>query len=109
MKLKKQKNNKFFETLKESLEDVLAHTQGKLTLHTDDIEIPKPPMIYGEKEIKKIRKKGNYSQGVFAKILNVSIKTVQSWESGERTPSHAALRLLEIVDKGIYRPEIYKR
>ncbi|MFA6492400.1 MAG: helix-turn-helix domain-containing protein [Candidatus Babeliales bacterium] len=45
-----------------------------------------------------------YSQGAFAKVLNVSIKTVQSWESGVRVPSHSSLRLLEIVDKGIYRP-----
>lgn len=26
--------------------------------------------------------------------------------SGARVPSHAALRLLEIVDKGFYRPQI---
>ena len=39
---------------------------------------------------------------------NVSIKTVQSWEAGTRVPSHAALRLLEIVDKGFYRPQITK-
>jgi putative transcriptional regulator len=37
------------------------------------------------------------SQFVFASVLNVSVKTVQSWEQGERRPSHAALRLLEII------------
>lgn len=61
------------------------------------------------KDIKRIRASGHYSQGVFAKVLNVSVKTVQSWESGTRMPSHAALRLLEIVDKGIYRPKIDRK
>jgi hypothetical protein len=36
---------------------------------------------------------------MFAKVLNVNVKIVQSWESGTRVPSHAALRLLEIVNK----------
>lgn len=96
--------NKFFEDLKEGLTDIVAYKKGKLTLRSEFIDIPKPPAMYKAKDIKRIREQANYSQGVFAKILNVSIKTVQSWECGERVPSHIALRLLEIVDKGIYRP-----
>ena len=91
--------SKFFEGLKEGLEEALAYTQGKITLKSEIIEIPEPPFEYRAKEIKKIRENGHYSQSVFAKILNVSVKTVQSWESGERVPSHSALRLLEIVIK----------
>lgn len=101
--------SKLFKGLKAGLEDVLAYQKGKLKLRSETIEIPEPPADYTAKDIQKIRKRGNYSQGIFAKILNVSVKTVQSWESGERTPSHAALRLLEIVDKGIYQPQIYSR
>lgn len=101
--------SKFYERLKEGLEDVLAHKEGKITLRSEVIEIPEPPMEYSAKDIKKIREKGRYSQSIFAKVLNVSIKTVQSWESGERFPSHAALRLLEIVDKGIYRPKVIQK
>jgi putative transcriptional regulator len=101
--------SKFFKKIKEGLEDALAHKKGKITLRTETIEIPEPPAEYTAKEIRKIREKGRYSQNIFAKVLNVSPKTVQAWESGERFPSHAALRLLEIVDKGIYRPEIVKR
>ncbi len=97
-----------FEKLEAGLEDIVAYKKGKLTLKTEFIEIPEPPTKYKAKEIKKIREKNNYSQGLFAKVLNVSVKTVQSWESGERVPSHIAFRLLEIVDKGIY-PETSKR
>lgn len=100
---------KFYDDLKESLEEVVAYKKGKLTLKSEFIEIPPPPSTYKAKDIKKIRRRGPYSQGVFAKILNVSPKTVQAWESGERVPCHSALRLLEIVDKGIYRPQIQRK
>jgi len=102
-------NNKFFKDLKAGLEDAIAYKEGKINLRSQIIEIPEPPALYKAKQIKKIRERNRYSQGVFAKVLNVSVKTVQSWESGQRMPSHAALRLLEIVDKGIYCPDIYKR
>ena len=36
------------------------------------------------------------SQAVFAKVLYVSPKTVQSWEQGVRVPSMAARRLIHI-------------
>jgi DNA-binding XRE family transcriptional regulator len=36
------------------------------------------------------------SQAVFARLLNVSTKTVQSWEQGDRKPSQAALRLIQV-------------
>lgn len=101
--------SKFFKDLKAGLKEAIAHKKGKLELRTKSIEIPEAPALYKDKEIKKLRLSLSCSQGVFAKILNVSIKTVQSWESGERSPSHAALRLIELIDKGIYRPEIYKK
>jgi putative transcriptional regulator len=101
--------SKFYDDLKAGFEDIVAHKQGKLNLRTIEIEIPEPPANYKAKDVKRIRKKHHYSQGLFSKILNVSIKTVQSWESGQRVPNHAALRLLELVDKGIYNPNIYKK
>jgi putative transcriptional regulator len=98
--------SKFSRDLRKSLEEAVAYTQGKLELRTSIIEIPEPPTEYKPKQIKKIREVNQYSQSIFAKVLNVSVKTIQSWESGQRVPSHAALRLLEIVDKGFYRPQI---
>ncbi|MBS0616241.1 MAG: helix-turn-helix domain-containing protein [Verrucomicrobia bacterium] len=100
---------KLFDDLKQGFEEILAYRKGKITLRTEYIDIPEPPMKYKAKDIKKIRHKGHYSQGIFAKVLNVSVKTVQSWESGERIPSHAALRLLEVVDKGFYRPQVLQK
>lgn len=101
--------SKFFKKLKAGLEEAIAYEQGKLDLRSEIIEIPEPPSHYKAREIKKIREKNRYSQGIFAKVLNVSVKTIQSWESGQRTPSQATLRLLEIVDKGIYHPQIHRK
>jgi len=100
---------KQYEDLKEGFEEILAYRKGKITLRSEKIVVPEPPIAYKAKDIKRIRKKRNYSQGIFALILNVSPRTVQSWESGAREPNHSALRLLEIVDKGIYPPELKNR
>ncbi len=100
---------KFFDDLHEGLEEAIAYERGKKTLRTRHIELPPPPKEYQAKEIKKIRSKADYSQGVFARVLNVSVKTVRSWESGERSPNHAALRLLELGDMEIYRREMVRK
>lgn len=101
--------SKFYKDLKAGLEEALAYRQGKVKLYSEIIEVPEPPAEYRAKEIKKIREARQYSQSFFAKILNVSVRTVQSWESGKRNPSHSALRLLEIIDKNLYYPENRKR
>ena len=33
---------------------------------------------------------------VFARVLNIPTRTVQSWEDGTRRPSQAALRLIQV-------------
>jgi putative transcriptional regulator len=98
--------SKFFKDLKEGLEEIIAHKEGKLNLRTEFIEIPAPPTEYKAKDIKKIRERKNYSQGYFSKILGVSVRTLQSWESGKRHPGPSALRLLEIIDQGLYPKNI---
>lgn len=54
------------------------------------------------KEIKKIRLREKVSQSVMARYLNVSPSTVQHWERGEKNPSGAALKLLNLIEnKGL--------
>ncbi len=50
-------------------------------------------------KIKKIRLNAGISQAVFAKIINVSVAAIKQWERGERKPSGAALKLLNLVEK----------
>lgn len=50
-------------------------------------------------DIAKTRKKTGLSQARFAKLLGVSIRTLQDWEQGRRVPSGAARTLLVIAAK----------
>lgn len=93
-----------FDILKEGLEGIVEHQKGNKKLPKRVVEIPEPAIQYEAKDVKRIRKSLDYSQNYFALFLNISKKTVQAWESGRRKPNHAALRLLEVIDKGYYHP-----
>jgi putative transcriptional regulator len=84
-----------FEQIKDGLEESIQFTQGELNLRTTTVPT-RPPAVTARK-IVALRQKLGMSQGVFAQVLNVSAKTVQSWEQGERKPSQAALRLLQVM------------
>jgi putative transcriptional regulator len=49
-------------------------------------------------EVAEIRLKVGLTQPQFAELLGASLGTVRKWESGERTPSGAAARLLRLLD-----------
>jgi putative transcriptional regulator len=60
-------------------------------------QLPPPPPQAGPAEIARLRGKLRMSQAVFAGLVNVSVKTVQSWEQGARQPSDAALRMIQLI------------
>lgn len=55
--------------------------------------------------VSEARHKLDLSQVEFAKLLGVSLRTLQEWEQGRRQPSGAAKSLIAIAIK---RPEILK-
>jgi len=90
----KPKRKPLAERLKTGLAEAVQYAKGELSLRT--VEIPAPPPEITAREVASLRAKTGMSQTVFARVLNVSTKTVQSWEQGERKPSHAALRMLQV-------------
>lgn len=58
---------------------------------------------YGPMDVKAIREKTGLSQARFAIIMGVSVRTLQNWEQGHRTPQGPAVSLLRIVE---YDPQI---
>jgi putative transcriptional regulator len=84
-----------FERLRAGLEEGVQFARDELTLRTT--VVPARPPDLRAREVLRLRQQLKMSQGVFARMLNVSSKTVQSWEQGERRPSRAALRLLQIL------------
>lgn len=80
------------------LADAIAHSEGKITLQTTSVEMPEMPPPMSKSEIANIRTDIlNMSQGAFAAYLGVSPTVVQSWEQGQKKPSGAARRLLQVA------------
>jgi len=99
-----KKRKPLFERLTQGLEEGIAHTKGELTLRT--VEVPEEPPEIDAKTLADLRARATMSQTVFAKMLNVSTKTLQSWEQGVRQPSDASRRLIQVFS--IY-PEVICR
>lgn len=51
------------------------------------------------------RMKSGLPQSAFAKLLGVSVRTLQDWEQGRREPSGAAKTLIAIAER---RPEVFR-
>ncbi|MFK3799272.1 helix-turn-helix domain-containing protein [Pseudomonas sp. NPDC088444] len=56
-------------------------------------------------EAAEARSKTGLSQPRFAELLGVSVRTLQEWEQGRRTPSGAARSLLHIA---ALRPDVFR-
>ncbi len=100
MKTKQTKptGSTFFEDLQTGLLEGIAHFRGEMELKVTTITIPEPPPSYDAKHVRALRTNLGFSQPYFSKLLNVSPKTVQSWEQGTRVPSHASARLLQLIE-----------
>lgn len=48
-------------------------------------------------EVIEVRQKTGLSQSAFAKVMGISVRTLQGWEQGRRKPTGAAATLLKIA------------
>ena len=83
----------------ESLKQAVDYEKGKKTkgIRVKKYTIEPVPKFKGP-AIKKIRNNLGLSQSMFAKILGVSIKTVEAWESGTNQPMGPAQRMLGFME-----------
>ena len=58
---------------------------------------PARRFVVGKQQVRKIRESLSVSQGDFAKLVGVSVDTIQNWEQGRRSPAGPARVLLNIV------------
>jgi len=84
-----------FADLLVSMQQGAAHAAGKITARTHQLKT-RPKALTGT-DISRIRAGLNVSQAVFADLLNVPKATAVAWERGLRSPSGAAVRLLQIA------------
>jgi putative transcriptional regulator len=69
------------------------------------VELNLEPRTYAAEDVKKIRASLGLSQALFARFLGVGVKTVRSWERGDRKLSGMACRFLDEI---AFSPEHWK-
>lgn len=96
MTFKDLDNISLAEGLQLGLEQAIAYKKGdKSKASSRTIQVREVETFDGS-EIKNIRIQLDLTQKTFAKVLGVSVKTVEAWEGGKNRPSGTASRLLEI-------------
>jgi len=91
----------------EAMQEALDHSEGKIDLRTSGLNIFPVCDTISAGEVKETRKRLGMSQSVFALVLGVSKKTVESWEIGRYTPDGAARRLITVLQADPAFPEKY--
>lgn len=92
--------NNVFNSIVTGINEAIKYEKGNLNkrVKVRKVIIEKIPN-YQKTQIKEIRNKLKLTQAVFAKVLGVSIKTVEAWESGRNIPNGSAQRILDLLKK----------
>ncbi len=84
-----------FESLKDGLQEGIDFFRGEIDLRVT--ALPEPPPEVTAEGLAALRRRTELSPSAFARLLNVSTRTVQSWERGRRRPAQATLRLIQVL------------
>ncbi len=90
--------NRFFEDLKEGLEEAIEYERGNGKAKCTVLRIV-PVKKYSNEQIRRIRMKVGMTQTALAGYMGVSKKTVEAWENGRTHPTGPACRLLYLLDQ----------
>lgn len=82
-------DNDLFAQLVESVREGGAILKGK--------NAPSRKFVIDPPDVKFIRERYQLSQREFATLLGISVKTLQNWEQGRRSPRGAARVLLQVA------------
>lgn len=96
----------FYEDIVQGLNEAIEYKKGNLNLRTEEVSITPLPNIEST-DVKDIRLSLNMTQGIFAAVIGVSVKTVEAWEAGTNTPSGIARRMLSLLKSDPLLPEKY--
>jgi len=98
--------SEMFDVLNGALDEAIEDAKSEkkfLRRETISIEI-EPLTSYLADEVKEIRHSTGLTQGLFAKWLGVSKRTVEAWEAGRNTPSGPSSRLLQLLQSHVLTP-----
>lgn len=89
---------KLFEELLGSIDEGGAILRGE--------KEPSRSFVVEATGVRAIRERTSLSQSAFARLIGVSVKTLQNWEQDRRRPTGPAAVLLRIIDR---EPELAVR
>ncbi len=84
-------NRELFEDLSKSIKEAGKIRRGRAKASR--------AFKYDAVDIRKLRKSLKVSQSQFARMIGVSVDTVQNWEQGRRTPRGPAMALLRVFEQ----------
>jgi putative transcriptional regulator len=83
-------NKQLFEDLNKSIKQAGEIRKGKAK--------PARSFKYNSIDIRKLRESIKVTQSQFARMIGVSIDTVQNWEQGRRIPRGPAMALIRVFE-----------
>ena len=99
--------SKIGQELIEAMQELVDYSEGNIDLRTTRFNISPVCKTISVEDIKATRKSLGVSQSVFAAVLGVSKKTVESWEVGRYTPDGSARRLISLIQADPELPKKY--
>lgn len=85
----------YYTALMGSLNEAIQFAEGDQKKGTVRTLKFKPLPQFTNQEVKSIREATHLSGAAFARVIGVSVKTVESWESGKSIPNGPSQRFLE--------------
>lgn len=83
---------------KQLFDDLVTSISEAGRIHRGEAR-PSRTFVFEPEDIRKIREKLNKSQSEFARMIGVSVATLQNWEQGRRQPEGPARALLVVASK----------
>jgi putative transcriptional regulator len=83
---------------KELFEELITSVKQAGRIHRGEAK-PSRTFVFAPEDVRKIREKLDKSQPEFARMIGVSVATLQNWEQGRRQPRGPARALLLVASK----------
>jgi putative transcriptional regulator len=83
---------------KELFDDLVSSIKQAGRIHRGEAK-PSRTFVFEPEDVRAIREKLHQSQSEFARMIGVSVSTLQNWEQGRRQPEGPARALLVVASK----------
>lgn len=83
---------------KQLFDDLVASIRESGAIHRGEVQ-PSRRFVFNAEDVRTIRDKLDKSQSEFARMIGVTVSTLQNWEQGRRQPQGPARALLIVASQ----------